>query len=71
MTYSKPKQKLISFTDNEAELNKVAKNIKEGWNITSLIKNNGYYVGIMERNLNSTMPYGSVFIPPRKKIRLC
>jgi hypothetical protein len=69
MTQSRPEQKLISFTDNDAELQKISDDMKKGWAIVSLVKNGNYYVGIMEYNNNAEQK-DSVFIPPRKKIKI-
>ena len=62
-------QKLISFIDNPAELEKVQEDMKNGWNIISLVKNGSYYVGIMELNHNQTKK-DTLYIPPRKKIKI-
>ncbi len=68
---NKPQQKLISFTDNEAELATISKEMSEGWNIISLTSNGNNYIGIMEKTPQLACDEGdiSVFIPPRKKIR--
>jgi hypothetical protein len=69
MTYTKPEQKLISFTDNQAELEAVSNDMQNGWTIISLVRNGNYYVGIMELNSNAHLAAGSIFIPPRKRIK--
>lgn len=68
MQRSKNVQKLIAFTKNSLDLEHIKEDMKEGWNIVSLMKNGNYYVGIME--LNSNNDNGVVFIPPRKKIKI-
>ena len=70
MTYTKPQQKLVSFTDNPTELDKISGDMQEGWSIISLVRNGSYYVGIMELNPNSFSPNESLFIPPRKRIKI-
>ncbi len=70
MTYIKPEQKLISFSDNSQELQQISDDMKNGWSIISLMRNGNYYVGIMELNSNSNKAADSVFIPPRKKIKI-
>ncbi len=66
----KLEQKLISFIDNPVELEKVAEDMRNGWSIISLVKNGSYYVGIMEHNPNSLKNVDTLFIPPRKKIKI-
>lgn len=68
MSRSKNDQKLIAFTKNSQDLEPIKADMKEGWNIVSLMKNGNYYVGIME--LNSGIDNETVFIPPRKKIKI-
>jgi hypothetical protein len=70
MTSTKSQQKLVSFTDNPVELDKISSDMQEGWSIISLVRNGSYYVGIMELNPNSGSSNESVFIPPRKKIKI-
>lgn len=70
MPKNKPQQKLVSFTDNQVELDKISEDIKNGWSIISLVKNGNYYVGIMELNSNFSEAKETVFIPPRKKIKI-
>ena len=70
MSKNKPQQKLVSFTDNQVELDKISEDIKNGWSVISLVKNGSYYVGIMELNSNFSETTETVFIPPRKKIKI-
>ncbi|MBY0533592.1 DUF2674 domain-containing protein [Candidatus Megaera venefica] len=70
MPKNKPQQKLVSFTDNQVELDKISEDIKNGWSIISLVKNGNYYVGIMELNSNFSEAKETVFIPPRKRIKI-
>ena len=65
-----PEQKLVSFTENSAELEKVKEDLKNGWNIISLVKNGCYYVGIVEQSDNFNVENQTIFIPPRKKIKI-
>lgn len=66
-----PEQKLISFMNNDAELNRVNEDLKNGWSIVSLMNSNNYYVGIMEKtDYYGNTPKQKVFIPPRKKIKI-
>jgi len=64
----KAQQRLIAFTYNNTELVNIEKEIKDGWNIVSLTSNNNHYIGIVEKA--GVKNDGSVFIPPRKKIRI-
>jgi len=70
MTKNKLQQKLVSFTDNGSELDNIKNDMQNGWSIISLVKNGSYYVGIME--LSSALIPGmeSIYIPPRKKIKI-
>ena len=66
----KIEQKLISFSDNPQDLDRVKEEIKNGWYFVSLTKNNSVYIGIMENRNKSTLAEDSIFIPPRKKIKI-
>ncbi|MFK7968215.1 MAG: hypothetical protein AB8B68_03550 [Rickettsiaceae bacterium] len=71
MSYKKPLQKLIAFSDNSQELEKIKQDMKSGWSIISLMKNGNYYVGIMEQHdQNTANDEGSFFIPPNKRIKI-
>ena len=68
MARQKPQQRLISFVDNPQEMDRIRSELNEGWFFISLVANNGYYVGILEKT-NSKNPE-SIYIPPRKKVKL-
>ncbi len=70
MSDNKPQQKLVSFTDNQVELDRISEDLENGWSIISLVKNGSYYVGIMELNSNFSETKETLFIPPRKKIKI-
>lgn len=72
MAYQKPPQKLISFTENKADLDRISEDMKEGWSIISLVRNGSYYVGIMEQTKKDQTDENSsiFFIPPRKRIKI-
>ncbi|MGC0371386.1 MAG: hypothetical protein DGJ47_000075 [Rickettsiaceae bacterium] len=63
-------QKLVSFLDNTTELDKIAKEMQEGWSIVSLMRNGNYYAGIMEKLPKEEPAEGDVFIPARKKFTI-
>ena len=66
-------QKLISFVDNPVDLARIKKEMNDGWNIISLVRNANWYVGIMEKTpSNDDIPLNkkTIFIPPRKKIKI-
>lgn len=63
---NKPMQKLVSFT--EKEFNKMQKELGNEWKFVSLVANGNRYVGIVEEK--STKDENSIFIPPRKKIKI-
>lgn len=44
--------------------------MEHGWSIISLVKNGSYYVGIMELLDNSKYSDETIYIPPRKKIKI-
>lgn len=62
----KPLQKLIAFTDHEIDVIKAE--IEQGWRIVSLVANGSRYVGIVE--MIDQTEKDSVYIPPRKKIKI-
>lgn len=68
--YKKPEQKLISFTEGSNDMQQVVKDMQEGWSITSLVRNGVYFVGIMEKKNANAENTDSIFIPPRKKIKI-
>lgn len=70
MRYKRPNQKLIAFTEGSPDFESVKVDMKNGWNIISLVKNGNYYVGIMEQTDYSSIEPGAFFIPPRKKIKI-
>ncbi len=73
MKNAKAEQKLVSFTKDSNEFHQVEKDMQEGWSIISLVSFGIHYVGIMEKSKpsNTNDPSNvSVFIPPRKKIKI-
>ncbi|MDG1437161.1 MAG: DUF2674 domain-containing protein [Rickettsiaceae bacterium] len=70
MTYKKPEQKLVSFSIGSPELDSVSKDILGGWSIINIVRNGNYYVAIMELRRGVISSEESVFIPPRKKIKI-
>ena len=70
MIKNKFEQKLVSFTENPGDLDKISADMQAGWSIVSLVKNGSYYVGIMEYNPAAQSAIDSVYIPPRKKIKI-
>ena len=71
MSYKKPLQKLVAFSDNSTELENIKQDMKSGWSILSLMKNGNYYVGIMEQNKQKGANESeSLYIPPRKKLKI-
>ncbi len=63
-------QKLVSFRDSEHDLMKISDELKSGWSLINLVKNGDYYVGIMEFDSQFAKNSDTLFIPPRKKIRI-
>lgn len=70
MNKNKTQQKLVSFTENSSELDKVKEDMRNGWTIISLVKNGSYYVGIMELSNSFNEENETLYIPPRKKIKI-
>ena len=73
MTKSKAAQKLISFSDNRIDFDRIKQDMKEGWAIISLLQNGNYYIGVMEKMpdyTSVTEEEKKVYIPPRKKIKI-
>lgn len=70
-----PAQKLISFSNNKADLDRISQDIKEGgWAIISLMQNGKYYLGVMEKiPASKKLPPqtdATIYIPPRKKFKI-
>jgi hypothetical protein len=70
MSYKKPEQKLVSFSSNSEEIDNVSRDIENGWSLINLVRNGSYYVGIMELNKGAAASSETLFIPPRKKIKI-
>jgi hypothetical protein len=73
MSKKRAPQKLVSFSDSKNDLDKIRNDMNEGWAIISLIQNGNYYIGVMEKiytNDNSPQEEQTIFIPPRKKIKI-
>lgn len=70
MDKNKTQQKLVSFTENSSELDKVKEDMRNGWSIISLVKNGSYYVGIIELSDSFNEENETLYIPPRKKIKI-
>ena len=70
MDKNKTQQKLVSFTENSSELDKVKEDMRNGWSIISLVKNGSYDVGIMELSDSFNEENETLYIPPRKKIKI-
>lgn len=64
----KIERKLISFTEKPSEINEILQDMEDGWSIVSLMQNGVYFVGVMEKN--DTDNKDSIYIPPRKKIKI-
>mgnify|MGYP001810730043 CR=1 FL=1 len=64
----KPKQKLVSFSDQSPEMESVLADMREGWFFSSITCNGKNFVGIMEKR-REDVPEDHVYIPARKKIR--
>jgi hypothetical protein len=71
MTESKPQQKIISFAENNSDIDKITQSIMDGWTIVKLIPYDNYYIGVMEKMLHGYSINNSeetIYIPPRKKV---
>lgn len=66
MSQKRLEQRLISFIDTEHDLERIRQELANGWFFVSLVVNNGYYVGILEKKCTQDH---HVYIPPRKKIK--
>lgn len=63
-------QKLISFSDNEDEFARVNKEIKDGWSLVSIMPRGSVFLAILEKKQNDNSEQESIYIPPRKKIKI-
>jgi len=64
--FQKPMQKLVSFT--EKEFPKIKKELANDWKFVSLVANGSRYVGIVEEVEKDKEE--SIYIPPRKKLKI-
>jgi glutaredoxin-related protein len=64
----RPQQRLVTFSDQSPEFEKVQSEMDNGWFIASLVSNGKSFVGILEKK-DHDLSEDSVFIPPRKKIK--
>lgn len=67
---NRPKQKLVSFTENSSELEEVKHDLSNGWAFTSLVNNGAYFVGVLEELSDMASKEEKIYIPPRKKIKI-
>ncbi|MDF2965510.1 MAG: hypothetical protein K0Q51_898 [Rickettsiaceae bacterium] len=70
MTAKRLPQKLVTFSDQDNEFEKIENEIKQGWSIVSLVANGNNYFCILEKQQSNDNNDGSVYIPPRKKIKI-
>lgn len=73
MTKARAPQKLVSFSDTKSDLDKIRQDMSDGWAIISLMQNGNYYIGVMEKmHNNDNIPNNqqTIYIPPRKKIKI-
>ena len=74
MFNKKSEQKLVSFSYNKTDLDKITEEMENGWVIISLMQNGNYYVGVMEKQQNANPSDddsdGKIFLPPIKQVRL-
>lgn len=64
---AKPMQKLVSFTEKEMGL---MKQELDGWKIVSLTSHGNRYVGVVEKVNSVESNDNSIYIPPRKKLKI-
>lgn len=69
MKERKSEQKLVSFSENSPEFKSVEQDLKNGWSVVSLVKNGCYYVGVLEKSNHFDPETGTIFIPPRKRLK--
>jgi invasion protein IalB len=71
MTARRLPQKLVTFSDQEHDIEGIEKELKEGWSIVSLVSNGNNYFCILEKQQsNDNEEEATVYIPPRKKIKI-
>ncbi|AAU03632.1 DUF2674 domain-containing protein [Rickettsia typhi] len=61
-----PTQKVISFSEHKADIERIKKAIEEGWAIVKLVPNKDRFIGLLEKV--SDHKDETIYIPPRKKI---
>ena len=67
---TKPKQKMISFSDNPRELKEIQEELDSGWSIVHLIPQNSGFLAIFEQTPEPEEDGTIRFVvPPRKKIQ--
>ncbi|WP_375326822.1 DUF2674 domain-containing protein [Candidatus Tisiphia endosymbiont of Nemotelus uliginosus] len=71
LTKPKPLQKIISFSEDKADIEKTQSIINEGWSIVKLVPCGNHYVGVMEKvtyDHSISAEEQLIYIPPKKKI---
>lgn len=64
----RPEQRLVSFSDQSEEFEKIQNDLENGWFIASIVSNGKNFVGLLEKK-REDLADDSVFIPARKKIK--
>lgn len=62
------KQKFISFTECESEIQEISQDIKNGWAIVKLIPDKGHFIGLLEKTSSFSDQEDSIYIPSPKRI---
>jgi archaellum component FlaC len=70
MTTKRLPQKLVTFSDQDNDIEKIEKELKQGWSIVSLVSNGNNYFCILEKQQSNDNEEATVYIPPRKKIKI-
>jgi hypothetical protein len=61
-------KKLVSFSDNFADVSSIKRQINDGWSIVSIMNNGNNYVCVLEKS--RLKDDGMFVIPPRRKLKL-
>lgn len=72
MVKSPALQKIVMFSENKGDIDKITQSMNDGWAIVKLLPHGNYFIGIMEKmrhDLNIPNDERTIFIPSSTKVK--